>query len=199
MINERSLNILNYIKHSKEKLDTMLKSGTYNEELFERIVIDIFGDGKLLSENFSEAVEDITDSDIGFGQTYKVETLSDEDVKKYSLETRAVHLAMKLKEAVNYADKNTARLIIEEVEVVDSMIAVDSIDENRLNAVEKFYLSLNVDGDKKVSINESSEDSGSIYCTNCFETINNRIVNEALSNGRETIVCGSCGSKLRVK
>lgn len=190
-VTETSVNVANYLKFAEEQMDKMLRTGKFNEELFERISTDIFGDAKLvIYENESDHLSDPDFKRKG------IDSLSEDERKDYELQTRANALVVRLRESINSADRSVKLLLEEDLDLVKSMIAINRFEVAKLDSIESILSESKESKSDKVEVVSKSKEEGA-WCPSCFEKINHQI-SEAKSLGKEQIACASCGAELKV-
>jgi len=123
--------VSNYLKFAEEEINKMIRTGKFNENLFERLVVDIFGDSKLVLSEKEKTVYDDED----FKSKEKKE-ISESDVNTYRLDAKASALIVKIRETIPLVDKTIAMALEEDLDLVKSMMAVSAIDETKLDKID---------------------------------------------------------------
>ena len=181
--------VSSYLKFAEESIDGMLRTGKFNESLFERLVMDIFGDHRIA---INEKEEVFDDKDFR-----EEETISEDELSDYGLEARAGTLVVKIRDTIPQVDRTLATVLEEELELVKSMMAINSIDEKKLGKIEKMLEEIKKSEQQESGdvIEESKQEDA--WCPNCFERLTD-IVTEATAKGNDKTECPSCSAEVTI-
>lgn len=190
-----SFNVQNYLRLAEESLDKMLRSGQFNEEVFEQYASDIFGDSQLVV--FNEHRDVLEDDDFKASET-EDKKLNEEELKVYALEEKSNRLIIQLRNILPHVEKSLRTTLEEDIDLLKSMTAISSYDEERVNDIERLYEELTKDESEstETELNEDDEEKES-YCPNCHGDVSSRL-NEAVENSKETFNCPHCGTELKI-
>lgn len=185
-----SLNVENYLKHAEDSMGIMLRSGRFNEELFEQFASDIFGDSALIT---AEKEEEIF-SDPDFKAKKESVKVNEEEIKTYELEAKAHKLVVEIRDLLPKLDKTIRFALEEDFDLLKSMIAINTIEENKINAIETLVneIKKSTTAAKQDALSEEKKEA---WCVVCGSEVTKE-VNEALSAGRKSMPCPSCQKEM---
>jgi len=150
--------VSNYLKFADEEISKMIRTGKFNENLFERLVVDIFGDNKLVLSEKEKTVYD--DEDF---KSKEQKEVSESDVNTYRLDAKASALIVKIRETIPLVDKAIAMALEEDLDLVKSMMAISAIDEEKLDKID---VMLN-EAKKKASSKKEAKKADKMTCPKC--------------------------------
>ena len=182
-----SINVENYLKYAEDSMSSMLRSGRFNEELFEQFSSDIFGDSSLITAEKEDEI--FSDPDFQFKKDQAV--VNEEEIKTYELEARAHKLVVEIRDLLPKIDKTIRFALEEDSDLLKSMIAINTIEENKLNAIETLVneIKKSTKAEKQEALSEDKKKEA--WCVVCGSEITQK-VNEALAAGHKKIPCPSC-------
>lgn len=188
-----SINVANYLKIAEERLNTMLRSGRFNEELFEQFSTDIFGDANLIT--YVEKEDVFTDPDF---KTETKQTVNEDEMKTFEIETKAHKLVVEMRDLMTKVDKTLRFALEEDFDLLKSMIAINTIEENKLNAIEKLVTEIkkSTNAQKEEVLGEDKKRDA--WCVVCGSNLTKQ-VSEALAAGKKAMPCPSCHTETVLK
>ncbi len=171
--------VSNYLKFADEEITKMIRTGKFNENLFERLVVDIFGDNKLVLSDKEKTVYDDED----FKSKEKKE-ISESDVNNYRLDAKASALIVKIRETIPLVDKTIAMALEEDLDLVKSMMAISSIEEEKLDKIDAML------NEAKKKASKKSEPKENLVCPKC---------QSKMTVKGDKCTCNACGNMMENK
>jgi hypothetical protein len=187
-----SKKVSDYLRFAEEHIGLMLRTGKYNETLFERLAIDIFGDNKISILESRES-NDYNDKDFKKNDSMN-EEIDNENINKMNVQAKASSIVVQLRDLMPTVNNTIAMALEEDLDLVKGMIAIDDIDEKKLINIEKMIFEIkNKNKNNKEEVNEENIED---WCPNCFSSLTESIKKSSRNDNK--VICQSCNEEITI-